>query len=104
MTASDPSRLVQDEFHLLNRRLTYTTAAIMCVLALIFWWFDVEVKGHMATLVGAAFIAMAVFTFKIPYISYRYLLRKYRDEPDRLAALGPGWREFKRDVRKGGGR
>ena len=99
MTASDPSRLIQDEFHLLNRRLTYTTAAIMCVLALIFWRFDVEVTGNMATLVGIAFIAMAVFTFKIPYISYCYLLRKYRDEPDRLAALGPNWREFKRDVR-----
>lgn len=102
MNISSPSRFIQDEFNLLSRKLTYMTAAVLCVVALVFWWLGVEVEGHMATLVGFLFIAAAVFTFQLPYITYRYMLRKYRNEPEKLAALGAGWREFKRELREGG--
>ena len=98
MTQGSLSHSMQREFNLLTRKITYITAAIVCVLALIFWWLGVEVKGHMATLVGGSFIAMAVFTFQIPYITYQYMLRKYKDEPDKLLALGPSWREFRKSA------
>ena len=104
MNISSSSRLIRDEFNLLSRKLTYMTAAVLCVVAFVFWWLGVEVEGHMATLVGFVFIAAAVFTFQLPYITYRYMLRKYRNEPEKLAALGSGWREFKMDLRKGGDR
>ena len=89
MNESNLLHLIQQEFHQLNRKLTYATVAIVCICAMIFYWMGLEVKGNAATIVGAMFIILAVFTFQIPYISYRYMLKKYQDEPEKLAVLGP---------------
>ncbi len=95
MIQSSLSHVMQKEFHQLSRKLTYVTIAIVCLFALVFWWLGVEVKGNMATLIGAMFIILAVFTFKIPYFTYQFMLKKYKNEPDKLSALGPNWHEFR---------
>ncbi len=95
MIGSRLSDMLKQEFNLLNRKLTYMTIAIVCILALILWWLGIEVKGNTATIIGAMFIGLAAFTFKIPHIAYRFMLNKYRDEPDKISALGPNWQEFK---------
>ena len=95
MTQSKLSDFMRQEFHQLSRKFTYVTIAIVCIFAMLFWWLGVEVKGSMATLVGALFIVLAAFTFQIPYITYRYMLKKYKHEPEKLTALGPNWREFR---------
>lgn len=87
--------MLKQEFNLLSRKLTYMTIAAVCVLALILWWLGIEVKGNTATIIGAMFIGLAALTFKIPYIAYRFMLNKYRDEPDKISALGPSWQEFR---------
>lgn len=95
MIQSSLSHVMQQEFHQLSRKFTYATIAAVCALALVCWWLGVEVKGNMATLIGAMFIILAAFTFKIPHITYQYMLNKYKNEPDKLSALGPNWHEFR---------
>lgn len=95
MIQSSLSHVMQKEFHQRSRTFTYATIAVVCGLALVFWWLGVEVKGNMATFIGAMFILLAAFTFQIPYITYRYMLKKYKNEPEKLSALGPNWHEFR---------
>ncbi len=86
---------VQQEFHRLSRNMTYATIVLVCILAMLAWWLGIEVKGRAATIIGAMFIVLAVVTFQIPYITYRYMLRKYKHEPEKLSALGSNWHEFR---------
>ena len=95
MVQSNLSKLMDQEFHRLSRKLTYITIAIICICSVIFWWFGVDAKGKWATLIGITLIILAAFTFKIPYISYRYMQVKYKSEPKKLSALEPNWREFR---------
>ena len=95
MNQSDLSEIMKQEFHLLSRRLTHITVIAVCSLALIFWMAGVDVQGNMASIVGMVFIGLAAFTLKIPHITYRFMLNKYKNEPDKLSVLGPSWEEFK---------
>lgn len=95
MNKSNLLNLLQQEFHQLSRKLTYFTIAIVCLAAVVFWWHGVEVKGNTATLIGSMFLILAVFTLNIPYITYRYMLKKYKDDPEKQSALGPTWQEFR---------
>ncbi len=95
MTESKLSIFLQDEFQQLCRKMTYATVIAVCIFAVVAWWFGIEVKGNMATLIGLIFIILAVLTFKIPHIAYRYMLNKYKHEPEKLSALGSSWKEFK---------
>ena len=98
MSESKLTAYLQQEFHLLCRKLTYITVGVVCVLAVIAWWFGVEVKGNTATLIGIFFILLAAFTLKIPHIIYRYMLKKYKNDPEKLSALGPNWTEFRQNA------
>ena len=95
MSKSNLSKLLQQEFQQLSRKLTYFTIAFICLAAIIFWWHGVEVKGNTAMLIGSMFMIVAAFTLNIPYFTYRYMLKKYKDDPEKQLALGPNWREFR---------
>jgi len=95
MIQSNLSYFMQQEFHQLSRKLTYVTIAVVCALAMLCWWLGVEVKGNMATGIGAIFIILAAFTLQIPYMTYRYMLKKYKNEPEKRSALGPNWQDFR---------
>ena len=86
---------IQHEFNQLSRTFTYSTAVIVCVAALIFWSLGLEVKGNTATAIGGMFIVLAAITLKVPYIAYRYLLYKYKNDDEKLTELGSSWRDFK---------
>lgn len=98
MSKSNLLKVLQKEFHLLSRKLTHLTVVGVVLLAIIFWWHGVEVKGNTATLIGALFMALAAFTLNIPYFTYRYMLKKYANDPEKRVALGPNWREFKESI------
>jgi len=95
MIQSSLVHFMQQEFHQLSRKLTYITIAVVCAWALLAWWLGVEVKGNMATGIGAIFIVLAAFTLKIPYMTYWYMLKKYKNEPEKRSALGPNWQDFR---------
>ena len=95
MTKNNLSHSMHKEFHNLSRTLTYMTILLVCLLALIFWGIGLEVVGNTATIVGGFFILLAIFTFQIPQITYKYMLNKYKNNPENLAALGSNWSEFR---------
>ena len=95
MSESKLTLYLQQEFHGLCRKLTHLTVVVVCVFAVVAWWFGVEVKGNTATLIGVIFIMLAAFTLKIPHITYHYMLKKYKNDPEKLSALGPNWTEFR---------
>ena len=95
MIESNLLHSMNKEFHSLNRRLTYMTVVLVCILAMIFWATGLQVAGKNATIVGVFFMLLALFTFKIPQISYRYMHKKYKNNPENLSILGSNWREFR---------
>ena len=100
MINSDLLNSIHEEFHHLSRKLTYLTIVLVCVLAMIFWSIGLDVVGSTATIVGVFFMLVAAFTFQIPQITYRYMLRKYRNSPENLSALGPNWADFRDRARQ----
>ena len=95
MSKSNILRLLEKEFHQLSKNITYITVAIVLITAVVFWWNGVEVKGNAAILIGVMFMVLAAFTLNIPYFTYRFMLNKYKNDPDKHAALGSSWREFR---------
>ena len=90
---SDRELLVA-EYHQISRKLTYATVILVCIAGLIFYLTGLQLVGRTATVVGGMFILLAIFTFKIPQITHRYMLKKYQADPDKLAILGQEWQAF----------
>ena len=94
------SKILQDicrEFHAFNRKLTYATIGLVAMVALVVWIFGIDVGGNRTTAMGAMFMILALFTYKIPHISYKYLLNKYKHDSEKRNAIGYDWKQF-RDV------
>jgi len=94
MIESKVSQELYKEFNQINRNLTYLTIGLVCLVALIVWFFSIDVGGKRASLMGVAFMVLAVITYKIPYLSYQYLLRKYKSDNEKCSVLGHDWKQF----------
>jgi len=88
------SKLLENEYHQISRKLTYATVALVCIAGLIFYLTDLQLVGRTATVVGGLFILLAIITFKIPQIAHRLMLKKYQSDASKLAILGPDWQAF----------
>jgi len=94
MIKSDLTHELYSEFHQINRNLTYTTIGLVALVAIIVWLFGIDVGGKRTSMMGTIFIMLAVFTYKIPYITYRYMLKKYKNDPEKRSAIGYDWKQF----------
>jgi len=95
MSESNVSEELFREFHQINRKLTYMTVALVCVVALVVWLFGLNAGGKFTSVMGLLFMVLAFFTYKIPYISYRAMQRKYKDESEKRTAIGYDWKQFR---------
>ena len=95
MNESNLSEELYREFHKMNRNLTYMTIALVSVAALLVWVFNIDVGGKRTSLMGLMFMLLAAFTFKIPHISYRYLVSKYKNNKEKRSILGADWKLFR---------
>ncbi len=95
MSESELSQELYNEFLKINRYLTYGTVAFVCVVAFVVWIFDIDLGGQRTSLMGLMFMLLAVVTFKIPYISYRYLRKKYKNHAEKNSILGVDWKLFR---------
>ena len=85
---------VYKEFHRINRKLTYSTIGLVCITALLLWLNGIDVRGKHLSEMGLLFMLLGFFTYKIPYISYRYMLKKYKNVPEKRSAIGYDWKQF----------
>ena len=92
--SSNVSSEVYKEFHKINRKLTYSTIGLVCVTALVVWLNGIDVRGKHLSEMGLLFMLLGFFTYKIPYISYRFMQKKYKNEPAKLSAIGYDWKTF----------
>lgn len=95
MNESDLSQKLYKEFHQLSRNLTYLTIGLVAVAALAVWVFGIDLGGKRTSSMGVMFMLLAFFTYKIPYLSYRYMLNKYKNESEKSAAMGYDWKQFR---------
>lgn len=95
MSESNISEELCKEFHQISRKLTYMTVALVCAIALIVWLTGIDVGGKRTSLMGAMFMSLAFFTYKIPHLSYRYMQRKYKGESEKRSVLGYDWKQFR---------
>ncbi|MGH1538271.1 MAG: hypothetical protein ACRBDX_09550 [Gammaproteobacteria bacterium] len=95
MSESNVSDEIYKEFHQISRTLTFCTVAIVAAAALIVWLLGIDVGGKRTSLMGVAFMLLAFFTYQIPYICYRYLLYKYKNESQKRSAVGYDWKHFR---------
>ena len=93
-SSSDVSSEVYKEFHKINRKLTYSTIGLVCVTALVLWLNGVDVRGKHLSEMGLLFMLLGFFTYKIPYISYRFMQKKYKNEPAKRSVVGYDWKTF----------
>ena len=82
------------EYHAISRNLIYTTVGFVAALAGIIWLLGIDISGRQSTFMGAMFILLAVFTYQIPAITYRYLSSKYKDDEDKSIILGTDSKTF----------
>ena len=94
MTESNLKNKLYSEFHQINRNLTYATIGLVALAAILVWIFGIDLGGRRTSMMGAVFIMLAVFTYKIPYISYRYMLKKYKNDSEKCSAIGYDWKQF----------
>lgn len=88
------SNEVYKEFHKINRKLTYSTIGLVSVTAFVLWLNGVDIKGKHLSEMGLLFMLLGFFTYKIPYISYRFMQKKYKNEPGKRSTLGYDWKTF----------
>jgi len=93
--SNNTSAEVYKEFHHVNRKLTYATVGLVCLAALLVWLLGIDVKGKHLSSMGLMFMFLALFTYKIPYISFRYLQKKYANESEKRSAIGYDWKTFR---------
>jgi hypothetical protein len=97
MIESKISEDLYREFHQFSRKLTYATIGLVAIVAFAVWLFKIDVGGNRTTAMGAMFMLLALFTYKIPHISYKYLLNKYKNDTIKRNAIGYDWKQF-RDI------
>ncbi len=95
MTESKISQELYSEFHQFSRNLTFLTIGLVAVAAMLVWLFGIDVGGNRTTAMGAMFMILALFTYKIPHISYKYLLNKYKNDTEKRNAIGYDWKQFR---------
>lgn len=95
MTESNISQQLYREFHQFSRKLTFATIGLVAVVALAVWLFGIDVGGNRTTAMGAMFMMLALFTYKIPHISYKFLLYKYKNDTEKRNAIGYDWKHFR---------
>ncbi|MEJ2115305.1 MAG: hypothetical protein P8X88_04490 [Gammaproteobacteria bacterium] len=95
MNESNVSDELYREFHQFHRNLTYLVVALVGATALIVWFLGIDVGGKRASMMGVIFMLLAYFTYQIPYISYRYLQHKYKNESEKRDVLGYDWKQFR---------
>ncbi len=95
MTESNISQELYKEFHQISRYLTYLTIGLVAVAALSVWLFSIDVGGKRTSSMGVMFMLLAFFTYKIPYLSYRYMLYKYKNESEKRTTIGYDWKQFR---------
>ena len=95
MNESKLSQELYKEFHRVSRSLTYLTVALVAIVALFIWLFEIDIGGKRTTLMGVMFMILAVFTYQIPYFSYRYMTIKYKHHNEKSALLGTDWKQFR---------
>ncbi|QMU60588.1 MAG: hypothetical protein GKR92_02300 [Gammaproteobacteria bacterium] len=97
MTENNVSDEIYKEFHQINRKLTYSTIGLVCITALLVWLNGIDFRGKHLSEMGLLFMLLGFFTYKIPYISYRFLLYKYKNVSEKRSAIGYDWKQF-RDI------
>jgi hypothetical protein len=68
---------------------------LVAVAALSVWLFSIDVGGKRTSSMGVMFMLLAFFTYKIPYLSYRYMLYKYKNESEKRTTIGYDWKQFR---------
>lgn len=85
---------VYKEFHKISRKLTYSTIGLVCVTAFVVWLNGTDVRGKHLSEMGMLFMLLGFFTYKIPYISYRFMQKKYKNQAEKRSVLGYDWKTF----------
>ena len=74
-----------------NRCFTLSLAAALCLLGLVLWWAEVPLLDEHKVVVGLVMIFLAVVFYNIPYLVYRLLRRRYRDDATLAKLIGTRW-------------
>ncbi len=81
---------------MLNRMLTAGLILILILASLIFWVTEALPLHSSSSVIGLAFMLLAVIFYQLPYISF-LLTRRHFADSDRsgIEILDAGWKTFK---------
>ncbi len=88
---------VKQYFLQLNRALTVGLIIILIIASMVFWYTESLSLQSSSSLIGAAFMLLAVLFYQLPYISFLLTRRKFSAENKQgIEILDSGWKVFKK--------
>ncbi len=79
----------------LSYTLSMTTIIMVTACAAVLWWRGYDYSGHEQIL-GLLLMLIAGYIHLVPYLSYRIIRFRYRDNKNTVAILAPGWKMFQK--------
>lgn len=88
--------VVKQYFLNINRSLTIGLIFILIVASVSFWYTDTLRLQNSSTIIGAAFMLIAVIFYQLPYISFLLTRKHFADENrEGIEILDSGWKTFR---------
>ncbi len=81
-----------------NRFFTLSLAAVICLIGLAFWWAEIPLLDEYKVIVGLIMIFLAFVFYNIPYLVYRLLRRRYRNDEAVKQLMGKRWYFYKSNI------
>lgn len=91
---------LKHEHDFYNRWLTAALAAIVCLTGFVLWQAEVPLLDKHKPAVGLALMFLAFVFYNIPYLAYRLMRKRYRNDAEITKLIGRRWYLYKTRIMK----
>ena len=81
-------------FYQMNRVLTWTLVVLIALVSATFWYLGYASTDKYSIRIGLVLMGLAVIFYKLPYLSYLFAKRRYKDSQAARGILDQGWQSF----------
>lgn len=71
---------------------------MLALISAVFWYLGYASTDVYSIRIGLILMGLAVVFYKLPYVSYVYTSRRFKDHPQAQELFAGGWKSFSRWV------
>lgn len=91
---------LKHEHDFYNRWLTVALGALVCLAGFILWQAGVPLLDQYKSVVGLVLMFLAFVFYNIPYLAYRLMRNRYRNDAEISKLMGRRWHLYKNRIMK----